>query len=286
MINLGKINRLRINRVGAYDIYLDGGDSGEVLLLDSTKDDGDAAGYTEGDELEVFVFIDVDDTLVATTTIPSVIAGGCAAMNVVALTRNGAFLDWGLRSDLFVPRSEQLGEMAVGSRCVAYAMLDKTSDRMIASTRLYKYLEDENHANFKPNQRVDLLICQKTDLGYKAVINGTHLGVLYRNEVFTDLAIGDSCTGFVKALREDHKIDLILQTPSVSARSEVETKILNYLKKHGGESTITDKSPPDEIYKTFGISKKAYKSAIGGLYRNRLILLSKEKVTLVKKAES
>ncbi len=287
MINLGNKNRLRVSRVGAYDVYLDGGDSGEVLLLNEASVNGSSvdgaakASIKEGEELEVFVYIDVDDTLMATTTIPCVTAGECAAMSVVALTHNGAFLDWGLRSDLFVPRSEQLGEMSVGSRCVAYAMLDKTSDRMIASTRLYKYLQDENPGAFKPNQRVDLLVCQQTDLGYKAVINGTHLGILYRNEVFTDLAVGDSCDGYIKPLREDNKIDLILQTPSISARSEIEIKILNYLKKHGGESTITDKSPPEEIYSTFGISKKAYKSAIGGLYKNRLILLSKEKISLV-----
>lgn len=163
MINLGNKNRLRVSRVGAYDVYLDGGDSGEVLLLNEASVNGSSvdgaakASIKEGEELEVFVYIDVDDTLMATTTIPCVTAGECAAMSVVALTHNGAFLDWGLRSDLFVPRSEQLGEMSVGSRCVAYAMLDKTSDRMIASTRLYKYLQDENPGAFKPNQRVDLL---------------------------------------------------------------------------------------------------------------------------------
>jgi len=279
MIIPGDKNRLRISRIGAYDTYLDGGESGEVLLLDNNA--SAEPEFVVGDELTVFVYVDVDDTLMATTTIPRVLAGQCAALSVVALTKNGAFLDWGLKSDLFVPRSEQLGEMSVGSRCVAYAMLDKTSNRMIASTRLYKYLGDENHGDFKPGQRVDLLISQRTDLGFKAVINGTHLGVLYQNEIFTDLSIGDSCEGYIRQLRDDKKIDLILQTPSVSARTDIETKILNYLKKHDGESTITDKSPPEEIYKTFGISKKAYKSAIGGLYRNRLIMLSKEKITLV-----
>jgi len=283
MITPGDKNQLRISRIGAYDTYLDGGEAGEVLLIDDSK--STKTELEVGDELTVFVYVDVDDTLMATTTIPRVLAGQCACLSVVALTNNGAFLDWGLKSDLFVPRSEQLGEMSVGSRCVAYAMLDKTSSRtnprIIASTRLYKYLDDENHGNFKPSQKVDLLISQKTDLGYKAVINGTHLGVLYQNEVFTDLAIGDSCSGYIKQLRDDHKIDLILQTPSASARTDTEIKILNHLKKHGGESTITDKSPPEEIYKTFGISKKAYKSAIGGLYRNRLIVLSKEKITLV-----
>lgn len=265
-----------ITRIGAYDTYLDGGALGEVLLTDSNSDE-----HAVGDELEVFVYIDADDTLMATTTIPHVQAEQCACMSVVALTNNGAFLDWGLKSDLFVPRSEQLGEMSVGSKCVAYAMLDKTSDRMIASTRLYKYLKDENNTDFKKSQRVDLLVCQKTDLGFKAVVNGTHLGVLYDNEVFTDIQIGDAVHGYIKELREDGKIDLTLQKPGGGARTDAEIKILDFLKKHGGESNLTDKSPPDEIYKTFGISKKVFKNAIGGLYKNRLIELSKEKISLV-----
>lgn len=276
MIKLGHTNRLPISRIGAYDIYLDGGDSGEVLLTDSDVDEP-----VVGDKLEVFVYIDADDTLIGTTTIPRVVAGSCAALSVVALTHNGAFLNWGLKSDLFVPRSEQLGEMSVGTRCVAYAMLDKTNDRMIASTRLYKYLQDENSDTFKKNQRVDLLVCQKTDLGYKAVVNGTHLGVLYSSEVFTDIQVGDEVQGYIKEPREDKKIDLILQQPGASARTDAEIKILNYLKKHSGESRLTDKSPPEEIYKTFGISKKAFKNAVGGLYKNRLVSLSKEKITLI-----
>lgn len=276
MIKLGDTNRLSISRIGAYDIYLDGGDLGEVLLTDSAVE-----SPVVGDKLEVFVYIDADDTLIGTTATPKITAGQCAALSVVALTNNGAFLNWGLKSDLFVPRSEQLGEMSVGSRCVAYAMLDETSERMIASTRLYKYLEDENDHVFKKNQRVDLLISQKTDLGYKAVVNGTHLGVLYSSEVFGDIQIGDSVRGYIKAPREDGKIDLILQQPGASARTDAEIKVLDYLKKHNGESTLTDKSPPEQIYKTFGISKKVFKNAIGGLYKNRLVVLSKEKITLV-----
>ena len=276
MIKLGHTNRLLIKRIGAYNIYLDGGDSGEVMLTDSAIEEP-----AVGDELDVFVYKDADETLVATTNLPRVVAGACASMSVVALTDNGAFLNWGLKSDLFVPRSEQLGEMSVGTRCVAYAMLDKTSGRMIASTRLYKYLSDENNSAFKTNQKVDLLICQRTDLGYKAVVNGTHLGVLYSGEVFTDIQVGDEVSGYVKAPREDKKIDLILQQPGATARTDAEIKILDYLKKHNGESTLTDKSPPQEIYNTFGISKKVFKNAVGGLYKNRLVLLSKEKITLV-----
>lgn len=276
MIKPGRTNRLLISRIGAYDIYLDGGDYGEVLLMDS-----DVAEPEIGDEIDVFVYIDADDTLIGTTSIPRVMAGECASLTVVALTNNGAFLNWGLKSDLFVPRSEQLGEMSVGTRCVAYAMLDKTSKRMIASTRLYKYLSDENNSAFKKNQKVDLLICQQTDLGYKAVVNGTHLGVLYSGEIFTDIHVGDEVHGYIKEPREDKKIDLILQQPGASARTDAEIKILDYLEKHNGESLLTDKSPPEEIYKTFGISKKVFKNAVGGLYKNRLVVLTKEKITLV-----
>ncbi len=276
MIKLGRTNQLAVSRIGAFDTYLDGGESGEILLIDK-----ESSSHAMGDLLDVFVYIDSDDTLVGSITMPRVMAGECACMSVVALTNSGAFLDWGLKSDLFVPRSEQLGDMAVGSRCVAYAMLDKTSDRMIASTRLYKYLDDENNNQFKNGQRVELLVCQKTDLGYKAVINGSHLGVLYDNEVFTDIQIGDITHGYLKAPREDKKIDLILQQPGATARTDAEVEVLSFLRRHGGESRLTDKSPPEEIYKTFGISKKAFKKALGGLYKNRLIVLSKDKITLV-----
>lgn len=280
MITLGNMNQLRVSRIGAYDTYLDGGESGEVLLASGDNEDFDV-----GNEVDVFVYKDVDETLIATTTVPKVLAGQCASLTVVSLTNNGAFLEWGLNTDLFVPRSEQLGEMSVGSQVVALAMLDQTSERMIASTRLYKYLKDENNGVFEKGQRVRLLISQKTDLGFKAVIDGSHLGVLYRNEVFSDLQVGDSCDGYIKALREDSKIDLVLQRPGADARSAIETKIIEHLKKHGGESALTDKSPPDDIYKTFGVSKKVFKNAIGGLYRGRLITISREKIALVKTPE-
>ncbi len=279
MIALGKMNRLRVSRIGAYDTYLDGGDHGEALLLEEIGADK----HSVADELTVFVYLDIDDTLMATTTKPRVLAGECASLQVVSLTDNGAYLSWGLNTDLFVPRSEQLGEMAVGSWCVAYAMVDKTNQRMIASTRLYNYLQDENNGDFKASEEVDLLISQKTDLGFKAVINGTHLGLLYNNEIFTEVKVGDSCRGFIKAIRDDLKIDLVLQKKGGDARSELEEVILEHLQQHGGESTLTDKSPPDAIYKQYGVSKKAYKNAIGGLFRARMILLSKEKIELVRK---
>ena len=282
MVALGRMNRITVSRIGAYDTYLEGGVLGEILLH---KQPDQSGSFAVGDLVDVFVYIDVDDTVIATTTRPRVLAAECASLTVVNLSHSGAYLDWGLQSDLFVPRSEQLGEMSVGSTCVAYAMLDKTSQRMIASTKLYKYLEDEHRGEFTSGQKVKLLICQETDLGFKAVVDGSHLGLLYRNEIFTELKIGDKCDGYVKALRDDLKLDLHLQKNSRDVRSELESRILSHLESHAGQSELTDKSPPEAIYKTFGVSKKAYKNALGGLYRSRLILIRKDKITLAAKAE-
>ena len=186
-----------------------------------------------------------------------------------------------MRSDLFVPRTEQMGEMGVGKRCVVIALLDSVNQRMIGSTRLFMHLSEENTGTFVAGEEVELIVCQRTDLGFKAVVNGSHLGVLYSGEIFQSLPIGSRLKGFIKALRPDKKIDLILQKPSAEVRNQLEGKILEHLKQHNGVSSITDKSPPEEIYKTFACSKKAYKHAIGSLYRSRLIALNKERIALV-----
>ncbi len=280
-MKLGQINTLRVCRIGPYSAFLDGGALGEVML----QKEKPARAVAEGDELKVFVYLDTDDTLVGSTAHPEIVAGEMANLEVVALTKDGAFVDWGMRSDLFIPRSEQMGDMAVGKRCVVLALLDRTNQRMIGSTKLFKHLDEENNDNFVEDQLVDLIICQCTDLGFKAVVNNTHLGVLYNGEVFQELRIGMRLKGFVKGPRQDGKIDLILQKPSAEARSELEKRILDHLRHNGGVSKLTDKSPPEEIYKTFSVSKKAYKHAIGGLYRSRLISLNKEQITLADPSE-
>ncbi len=282
MSTLGQINTLRVNRIGPYGSYLDGKELGEIMLIREMP----ARQYEVGDELEVFVYIDLDDTIVASTPHPSILAGEVGCLEVVALTHNGAFLDWGMRSDLFVPRTEQMGEMGVGKRCVVIALLDSVNQRMIGSTRLFMHLSEENTGTFVADQEVELLVCQRTDLGFKAVVNGSHLGVLYSGEIFQSLPIGSRLKGFIKALRPDKKIDLILQKPSAEVRNQLEGKILEHLKQHSGVSSITDKSPPEEIYKTFACSKKAYKHAIGSLYRSRLITLNKERIALVKPSDT
>jgi len=276
MVNLGEVNTLHVSRLGPYGTYLDGGDDGEVMLLKAKP----AKNHAVGDALDVFVFVDTDDTLVASLTHPNITRGQVGCLEVVALTRDGAFLDWGMRSDLFVPRTEQMGEMRVGSRCVALALVDKVNHRMIGSTRLHRHLPEENHGTFVEGQEVALTICQITDLGFKAVIDNSHLGMLYRGEVFRDLRVGTRTTGYLKAARDDHKIDLVLQKAGKETRNRLETQILDHLKAKGGSSHLTDKSPPEEIYRVFAVSKKAYKQAIGGLYRSRLIVLSKTEIRL------
>ncbi|OED42137.1 hypothetical protein AB833_07470 [Chromatiales bacterium (ex Bugula neritina AB1)] len=277
MVETGTMNTLVVCRTSPYGTFLEGGDHGEIMLLKESP----AVARAPGDKIDVFVYVDSDDTLLASVTRPAIVAGECGALTVSALTDSGAFLDWGMKSDLFVPRSHQMGDMAVGQRCVVMALVDELNGRMIGTTRLYDYLEDENAGDFKSGQKVELLICQETDLGYKAVIDGTHLGVIYRGEIFQPIAIGDQLPGYIKEARSDLKIDLALQLHNPEARTEIEAKILQHLKKNNGESTLTDKSRPEDIYRTFNVSKKVYKHALGALYRNRLILLTKEKVSLV-----
>lgn len=277
MVELGSINTLQVTRTGPYCTYLDGGELGEVVLLRA----GAPADAEPGTELSVFVYVDTDDTVVASAEPPKIVAGECNALKVVALTDHGAFLDWGLNCDLFVPRSEQMGDMAVGSVSVVLAMVDDDSQRMIASAKLFRYLPDYSDDEFHDGQPVSLMICQRTDLGYKAVVDGTHLGMLFHNEVFSPLSIGDQREGFVKQVRPDGKLDLTLQQAGAAGRDELESKILEHLRQSDGLSELTDKSAPQAIYKTFGVSKKAYKKALGGLYRNRLIVIGKDRIELV-----
>ena len=276
MAQLGKVNQLSVSRISPYSTFLDGGDLGEVMLLK----DSAVSGLEVGDSLSVFVYLDSDETLVGSTRLPSLVEGECGCLTVVAKTDNGVFLDWGLKSDLFLPRSEQMGDSSVGSQCVVVVLLDENNSRMIASSRLYKYLPEVTDGECEALQKVELIISQRTDIGYRAVVNRSHLGMLYHDEIFNTLKVGDVHSGFIKSIREDGKIDLILQRPSNEARSDLESKILDHLKQNNGASHLTDKSPPPEIYQTFGVSKKAYKKAIGALYKNRLITLSKEQIEL------
>lgn len=206
--------------------------------------------------------------------------GECALLKVITVTRAGAFMAWKKDQDLLVPISQQLAPMVKGDSYVVYLFLDP-QQHVIGSSKLYKFF-DERAKNMAAGDEVDLLITGRTDLGYKAVVNGTHLGLLYQDEVFQTLLPGDKIRGYIKAIREDRKIDLGLRRQNKQSRDELSDRILNFLKENNGSSTLTDYSPPDAIYKQYRVSKSNYKKALGALYKKRLISVSKDKIILLK----
>ena len=205
--------------------------------------------------------------------------GECALLRAVTVTRTGAFMDCGLERDLLVPVSQQLTPMVEGHSYVVYLFLDPQNN-VIGTTKLHKFL-DERAKNMAPGEAVDLLIVGDSEMGYKAVINGTHLGLLYKGEVFTPLHPGDKTRGYIKTIRDDRKIDLSLQKQNQQTRDDLSGRIIAFLESSGGVSTLTDYSPPELIYRQFGVSKKNYKKALGRLYKERRISLAKDRITLL-----
>ena len=276
MVEIGKINNLQVVKILDHGIYLDGEDLGEILMPSRYVPDD----CVVGDSLEVFIYLDSADLLLATTETPYVMVGECAYLKVVDINQAGAFLDWGLPKDLLVPYGEQTSPLKIGQSYTVLVYLDENTNRIAATQKLDSRLSEEAQY-FKSGQAVDLLIFGKTDLGYKAVINNTHIGLIYKNEIFQTLNHGEKLKGFIKAIREDRKIDLCLQLPGKDAREDLKTRILNHLQKNDGESTLTDKSSPEDIYQCFAVSKKNYKKAIGTLYKKRLIRIEEDKITLL-----
>jgi len=279
MIAIGKKNKLKIVKEVDFGIYLDGEDMGEILLplryLPET--------YEIDDMLDVFIYLDSEDRVIATTEEPYAEAGSFAFLKVVDVNQIGAFLDWGLTKDLFVPFREQKEKMLKGKSYVVFIYMDN-SNRIAASSNLDRFA-DVDTSCFEDNQEVDLLICDQTDIGYKAVVNNSHLGVLYSNEIFQKIEIGHKVKGFIKKVRDDGKIDLCLERPGPAKVNDLSREIFDLLTKQGGILSVTDKSPPEEIYNFFGVSKKTYKKAIGSLYKKRLITIEKDGIKLCKKAQ-
>lgn len=275
-MELGTTNRMRVVKRLDFGIYLDGKELGEILL--PTRYIPDDCNID--DEIEVFLYKDSDDRLIATTLTPFVMVGQCAHLKVVDVNKVGAFMDWGLLKDLFVPHSEQNGRMEIGRSYVVNVYVDDIDERITATAKLDGWLNEEG-IYFKPRQSVDLLICGRTELGYKAIVNHTHLGLIYENEVFQPLKYGQQVSGYIKTIRDDKKIDLCLQLPADETRDTLMDAIIEHLTLNNKVSTITDKSIPDVIYQEFGVSKKNYKKALGRLYKKKLILIEKGHITLV-----
>ena len=276
MAQVGRFNKLEVIKEVDFGVYLDGGELDSILLPQRYVPEG----CELGDWVDVFLYFDSEDLLIATTETPRVEVGRCEMLKVIDINNAGAFMDWGLPKDLLVPFSEQLKPMEVGYSYVVYVFHDQDSDRIAASTRLQDYLAEES-VWVKPRQAVELLIAGRTDLGYKAVINDQYLGLIFRDDAFRPLKVGERLPGFIKNIRSDGKIDLVISQGTLQGDHDLGEQIIESLRASGGVSTLTDKSEPDEIYRTFKVSKKKYKQALGSLYRSKRILLSAEKIQLV-----
>ncbi len=281
MVEIGKINRLTIIRKLEYGTQLEDSESRIVLL--AKKDS--PRNCQPGDELEVFVYEDREKHLLATTQMPYATVGQFAKLRVAANSSSGAYLDWGMQKDLLVPKSEQQTKMETGKSYIVFIFLDKKTNRVTASTKLDKFYSPQP-PDYNEGEEVDLIISAKTDLGYKAIINHSHQGIVYKNEIFQTLHIGQRLKGYIKKIREDLKIDLSLQQSGYQRVDDVSQNILKTIKDLGGRITITDKSRPEEIYSLFGISKKTFKRAIGALYKKRLITLGKNGIKLSTKIKT
>ena len=275
MLNIGKINQLNVVKIQGADVYLDNGTSGKVLLADKKM----SANCQVGDALAVFVYVDSEGHLAATTKMPLAQVDDIAWLKVVSLNYVGAFLDWGLPKDLLVPFSEQHHEMEVGKFYLVKVFLDD-KNRIAATTKIDRFITDES-VDFEAGQKVSLIIADKTELGVKAIVNNTHWGMLYQNELFQPVKRGQKLDGYIKQIREDHKIDLILHQPGYGKVVSLTDNILIKLKENDGVLMLSDKSPPEAIYATFGVSKKVFKQAIGALYKKKLISLDKNGINLI-----
>lgn len=264
----GRFNSLAMLKSTDFGIYLDGGDLGEILMPLKYVPENAAVG----DMIGCFVYYDSADRVIATTENPAVQVGECAYLSCVAVTKFGAFLDWGLAKDLLVPFREQNLPMQEGKKYAVFVYLDAVSNRIVASAKLEKYL-NRHKPDFEEGDEVALLIARKTDMGFLAIINHTHTGLIYENEVFTPIQPGDRMKGYIAKLRPDGKTDLRLQKTGYKALQGEEGKVLEVIRKHGGSLAVTDKSNPEEIYHLFGMSKKNWKKIIGALYKQKIIEL-------------
>jgi predicted RNA-binding protein (virulence factor B family) len=276
-IELGKFNQLEVVKEVDFGVYLDGGDEGEILLPTRYVPEG----CQVGELLNVFLYLDMEERLIATTNTPLVQVGQFACLEVSWVNEYGAFLNWGLMKDLFVPFSEQKQKMEVGHKYVIHAHLDEESYRIVASAKIERYLSKEI-PTYSPDEEVEILIWQKTDLGFKAIIDNKYSGLIYENEVFRTLRTGMELTAYVKQVRPDGKVDLMLQKPGFEKVDDFAQTLLTYIKEQGGRISLNDKSPADEIYAAFGVSKKTFKKGVGELYKKRLILLEDNTIRLAK----
>ena len=275
-IKLGKVNHLTVVKSVDFGMYLDGDEAGEILLPLRYVPEG----CQIGDELDVFIYLDSEERLVATTQMPYAQVGDFAYLNVAWVNNYGAFMDWGLMKDLFVPFREQKMRMQKDKGYVVYLHIDPETYRIMASAKVERFLS-EDFPPYNEGDEVDILVWQKTELGFKVIVDNQYSGLIYDSEVFRPLRTGDRLKAYVKLVREDGKLDIALQKQGKEAITDFSSVLLDYLKSHSGKTSLGDKSPAEEIYAEFGVSKKVFKKAVGDLYKRRLIQISPEGITLL-----
>jgi len=278
MALVGRYNALQVVKHTDFGLYLDGGADGEILLPNRyiPKD----IPSEDEDWLNVFVYLDSEDKLLATTEKPKVQVGEFASLKVVEINSIGVFLDWGLPKDLLLPFSEEKRQMKAGEYCVVHVYLDKRTRRITATARLDRYLDKVPPA-YQMGQEVDLLVVEETDMGFKAIINNAHWGLIHKNEVFKFLRSGKQEKGYIKELRSDGKIALSLQPVGAQLASSLNAQILDKLRANQGTLPVSDKSDPQLISDLFGVSKGNFKKAIGALYKDGQIVIHADRIELV-----
>ncbi len=278
MLQIGKYNDLEVVKEVDFGLYLDGGPYGEILLPLKQIPEGTVVG----EEISVFIYSDSEDRLIATTIHPKAVCDEFAFLEVKEVNNYGAFLDWGLSGkDLFVPFGEQFEPMRVGQSYLVMPYVDEKTDRVVATSKLNSYLKHQNE-HFSPNDTIEIVIAQEKPEAYRVIIHEEFWGMLYKNEIFQSVDIGDRLSAFVKQIREDGRIDVSLKRQGYRQQiPDASQQILALLDDNNGFLPITDKSAPEKIYSYLQMSKKSFKKAVGALYKQRLVQLEKNGIRKV-----
>jgi len=280
MAHIGTRDSLRILHEKTFGLFLDGGDLGEILLPRREM----PVKWSLGDFVDVFLYNDSEDRPVATLKVPKVMPGQFARLKCVEVTGVGAFLDWGLPKDLLVPFREQKVRMEAGKNYIVHVLVDEQTNRIIASTRLARHIDQGPH-EFYPGQAVELMAYGKTDLGYKMIVNGTHSGLIFANDVFQPLQPGETLKGYIAGVRPDGKLDLTLHAPGRAKIDDLEGQILAELDARGGFWAIGDHSTAAEINEELGVSKRAFKQATGALFKKQKIRIEERGLRLIEESD-
>jgi predicted RNA-binding protein (virulence factor B family) len=276
MLNIGKFNTLKVVKIVDFGVYLDGGNNIEILLPSRYITNVP----TIGDEIDVFVYADSEDRLIATTETPYTQVGNFAFLEVASVNKVGAFLNWGLMKDLLVPYNEQRSRMKQGRRYLVYTYLDDTTKRIVASSKYEKFLGN-TIPMYEKGDKVKCLVCNENEIGYKLIIDDLHKGIIYKNEIFRNIEIGDSFDGYIKQVRDDNKIDVTINDVAVNRIDALAERFYQFIKINGGSTMLCDKSSPEEIKSILQCSKKDFKKAIGALYKSHRINIDENKITIV-----